>query len=85
MFADKTATKNRDTIGSPGPNYWPYHDCQRERGKKKRTGGQNNCESRQKRKTKGPVCQSGGASNNSTGCRDSVNCGYLERSWAEGP
>lgn len=57
MSADKTAAKNRDTFGSPGANYWPHHDCQKDRErKKKRTGGQNNCESRQKRKTKGPVC-----------------------------
>lgn len=27
MFADKANAENRPASGSPGANYWPYHDC----------------------------------------------------------
>lgn len=43
--------------------------------REKRTGGRNNCESRQRGKQKTLFAKSGGASHNSTGCRDGVNCG----------
>lgn len=79
MFADKTATENRDTIGSPGANYWSYHDCQREkeseREKKKEQVDRTIVSPDKRVKQKAVYAKTGGASHNSTGYRDSVNCG----------